>query len=103
MNEEILVLLKEICSDFAPYRFLKTDMYKGKIIGGHNLYYKKGENGTEGVIIGKRDIAKFGLEVYTKNFITYTRFDQSDIEYGWSGEILIVVLRRIKNIIDSEI
>ena len=54
IEKEIFDLLREICPDFEEYHFLKTDLYKGKITGGYNLYYKKGKDGKEGMITGKR-------------------------------------------------
>lgn len=102
MEKAIFDLLREICPDFAPYTFLKTDLFKGKIIGAHNLYYKKGDNDTEGVIFMKRDIAKFNLDRFPYNFVTYTRMDKSQAEYGWTGEILLEILKHVKNRIDDE-
>ena len=103
MNDTVYKLLNEVCNDFSEYKFLKTDMYKGKIIGGHNLYYKKGESEKEGIIIGKRDIAKFDLERFPKNFKTYNRFDQSDIEEGWTGDTMVQVLQQIQKRISEDI
>lgn len=96
MNETIYNLLKEICPDFSEYKFLKTDLYKGKIIGGHNLYYKLGEDNKEGIILGKKDIEKFDLNKFRTNFITFNKFDRSDIQEGWTGEEMIKVLNHIK-------
>lgn len=96
MDIRVYELLKEICPDFSEYKFLKTDLYKGKIIDSHNLYYKTGEDGKEGIIIGKRDIAKFDLSNFPFNFRTYTRYDLSDLEEGWTGEEMIKVLEHIK-------
>lgn len=42
MRRELYELFEEICPDFEEYHFLKTDLYKGQVIGGFNLYYKKG-------------------------------------------------------------
>ena len=96
MTKEIFDLLREICSDFEEYRFLKTDLYKGKIKGGYNLYYKKGKDGKEGMITGKKNEKKFGLDQFPKNFVTYGKFDQSVPEYGWCDEELLKVLRHIR-------
>ncbi len=97
MDKKIYDLFNQICPDFAPYRFLPTDLYKGKIIGGHNLYYKKGKDNTEGVICCKRDIQKFGLNQFPTNFVTFNKYDQSDAQEGWSGENLIAVVRHIQD------
>ena len=35
MKKELFDLFKEICPDFEEYPFLKTDLYKGKIIGNY--------------------------------------------------------------------
>ena len=95
MEKELYELFIKICPDFSPYRFLKTDLYKGKIIGAHNIYYKKGEDGKEGIIVGKRDFDKFNLERFPQNFVTYNRFDQSDAQYGWTGDAMVEVLTHI--------
>ena len=101
MEKEILSLFKEICPDFAPYHFLPTDMYKGKLIGGYNVYYKKGIDGTEGMVTGKSNIKRFDLKRFPYNFKTSSKFDQSIIEYGWTGNELVKVLEHIKNTIEK--
>lgn len=101
MSTELLNLFKEICEEFEPYNHLKTDLYKGKIIGGDNVYYKKGENDKEGMITGKKNIKRFELEKFPFNFKTYTRYDMSKAEYGWCGDELKAVLNHIKEIINS--
>lgn len=102
MKENVLRLLNEICEDFGPYCFLKTDLYKGKIIGGHNLYVKKGESEKEGVIIGKRDIEKFDLGQIPTNFVAYTNFNQKKAEYGWTDDKMVEVLEQISRRIKEE-
>ena len=42
LEQDILLIMKEICPDFAPYHALKNDLYKGSLFGGTNLYYKTG-------------------------------------------------------------
>ena len=96
MEKELFNLFKDICPDFAPYTFLKTDLYKGKIIGGFNVYYKKGDDNKEGMVTGKGNVKRFELDQFPCNFKTYSKFDQSDAEYGWSGAVLIDVLKHIK-------
>lgn len=96
MNDEVLVLLNELCSDFAPYGFLKYDRYKGKLLGGNNIYIKSNPNNELGMITGKRNYKKFGLDKFPTNFTTYTRFDGSDTEQGWTGDVLLEVLKHIK-------
>lgn len=102
MDEKLYKLFKEICPDFGEYTFLETDLYKGKIIGGFNLYYKKGADNKEGMITGKKNIAEFGLEQFPMNFITYGKFSQTDIECGWCNEELFKVLHHIKSVIDQK-
>lgn len=101
MDKLTFELLNELCPDFAPYNFLKHDMYKGKIKTAHNVYYKSGEGDSEGIILGKRDTKRFELDQFPKNFVTYTRFDQSDAEYGWTGEMMIAVLEHIKGMLEA--
>ena len=98
MKKELFDLFKEICPDFEEYHFLKTDLYKGKIIGGYNLYYKKGTDNKEGMITGKKNTKRFDLDQFPKNFITYGKFGLTDLEYGWCDEELIKVLNHIKSI-----
>lgn len=95
MDKIVFDLLNEICPDFSEYRFLKTDLYKGKIISAHNIYYKKGEDDKEGIVVGKRDIELFGLEIFPWNFVTYNKLDLSDAQYGWTDEVMIDVLKHI--------
>lgn len=97
IKKEIYDLFLEICPDFEPYHFLDTDLYKGKIIGGNNVYYKKGKDDKEGMITGVKNSKKFGLDEFEKNFITYTKFDLSDAEKGWTDDQLLRVLKHIKN------
>ena len=102
MKKELFDLFREICPDFEEYSFLKTDLYKGKILGGFNLYYKKGADEKEGMITGKKNIKKFELDQFPKNFVTYGHFDLSDPEYGWCDEELVIVLNHIKSVIDKQ-
>ena len=69
---------------------------------GFNLYYKKGADDKEGMIISKKDEKRFELNQFPKNFITYGKFDLSDAEYGWCDEELFKVLRHIKSAIEKQ-
>lgn len=102
MDKKIHKLMNLICREFEEYNFLKTDLYKGKIIGGYNIYYKKGDNNTEGFILGKRDYKRFKLNKFPYNFVTYGSFNGSIEERGWAGETAIEVLNHIKKCIDEE-
>jgi len=102
MQKELFNLFRDICPDFEEYSFLKTDLYKGQIRGGYNLYYKKGADNKEGMVTGKKNIKRFELDQFPKNFITYGKFDLSDAEYGWCDEELIKVLRHIKSVIEKQ-
>lgn len=101
MKKELYDLFSEVCPDFAPYSFLKTDLYKGKLIGGYNVYYKKGDNDKEGMVTGRNNIKRFSLDKFPCNFLTYSKFDQSDVEHGWTDEELIRVLNHIKDQIST--
>lgn len=92
---QIIELMKRICPDFSEYSFLKVDKYKGSLHGGYNIYYKRGCNGELGMVTGKRNHEKYGLDDFDKNFKTIAMLDGSE-EEGWTGEVLLSVLKRIE-------
>ena len=75
-----------MCPDFAPYHALKNDLYKGSLFGGTNLYYKTGENGTRGMVTTKRNVAKYKLDQFPRNFKTSNAINRQP-ETGWSGTV----------------
>ena len=34
LEQDILLIMKELCPDFAQYHALKNDLYKGSLFGG---------------------------------------------------------------------
>ncbi|MEG2292611.1 MULTISPECIES: hypothetical protein [Carnobacterium] len=93
---QVIELMKKICPDFSDYSFLKTDRYKGSLYGGYNIYYKLGSNGELGMVTGKKNHEKYGLNDFDKNFKTTTKLNGSEEEEGWTGEVLLKVLKRIE-------
>jgi len=92
----IINMMADLCTDFAPYNFLaKSDLYKGSLFGGNNIYYKKGINNTNGMITSKSNIKKYNLNIFPTNFISQNDINGS-IEYGWSGEVLVEVLKHLQ-------
>lgn len=102
MEEEILRLLAELCPDFSEYRFLEADRYKGSLFGKYNVYYKKGKNGLSGMVTGIRNEKKYGMNKFEKNFETVGNFDGSQVEYGWSGQNLLDLLKYLKSVSESK-
>ncbi|WP_339101934.1 hypothetical protein [Candidatus Enterococcus clewellii] len=100
----IIELMKGICKDFSEYNFLKTDRYKGSLNdeNGYNIYYKFGSNDNLGMVTGKKNHEKYGLNAFKKNFKTTTRLDGSEEEEGWTGEVLVDVLKHIEEIIKND-
>lgn len=96
-NDRIAVdMLRNLCPDFAPYGFLKKfDLYKGSLFGGTNVYYKSGENGTRGLITTKTNIKRYGLDKFPYNFQS-ERDRNGKPEYGWSGEVLLDLLKHLQ-------
>lgn len=86
-----LNLLYELCPDFQEYHFIKHDLYKGSLLGGTNVYFKKGQNNTVGMVSTERNIKRYNLERYTYNFQT-EGVKKGDVEHGWTGEVLFSML-----------
>lgn len=96
MNEEVFVLLRKLCPDFGPYDHLKYDRFAGTLLSKNKIYVKVDNDGRMGMITGKRNIARFGLDAFPFNFVTYTHYDSGTEEYGWTGEELLKVLKHIE-------
>ena len=99
LEQDILLIMKEICPDFAPYHALKNDLYKGSLFGGTKLYYKTGENGTKGMVTTKRNVAKYKLDQFPRNFKTSNAINGQP-ETGWSDIVLLDLLIYLKNFIE---
>lgn len=95
-EERILALLSALCEEFAPYHFLKSDLYKGKLRRGGNVYYKVGADGKRGMVTGKRNMEKYGLDRFPFNFETEGSFDGTRTDRGWSGDTLVELLEHLK-------
>ena len=95
MNEEVFALLKELCPDFGPYDHLKYDRYAGTL-GKNKVYVKVDNEGRMGMITGKRNMAKYGLDAFPTNFVTYTTYSYGKEEHGWTVDELLKVLKHIK-------
>lgn len=94
----ILEILKDICPDFAPYNYLKKyDLYKGSLFGGTNVYVKKGTLNEIGMVTTKTNIKKYNLDKYPYNFTSACDRNGSP-EYGWTGDVLIELLKELKAI-----
>ena len=62
VDSKILKILSSLCPDFAPYNYLKKyDLFKGSLFGGTNIYFKKGENGSTGMVTTKTNIKLYNL------------------------------------------
>jgi len=96
MEKEILGLLSELCPDFGKYKFLKSDLYKGSLFGGWNVYYKKGKDGKVGMVTRIKNEKKYHLDRFPKNFESVAQFDGSLEETGWTGENLLNLLKYLK-------
>lgn len=96
MEERILSLLASLCADFAPYHFLPSDLYKGRLLHGHNVYYKVGIYGTRGMVTSVRNIRRFGLNKFPTNFEAEGDRSGSRIERGWSEGALLEVLEHLQ-------
>lgn len=95
-EQEILEIMEAICPDFAPYNFLKKyDLYKGSLFGGTNMYYKIGKDGVRGMVTTKRNVKLYGLDKFPYNFET-ERDRNGTPEYGWSGEVLLELMKHLK-------
>ena len=99
LEQDILLIRNELCPDFAPDHALKNDLYKGSLFGGTNLYYKTGENGTKGMVTTKRNVAKYKLDQFPRNFKTSNAINRQP-ETGWSGTVLLDLLIYLKNCIE---
>lgn len=51
------------------------------------------------MITGKKNIKRFGLDKFPYNFKTYTSYSLNKVEYGWTGVVLLNVLKHIKEYI----
>ena len=92
---EIVDLLNELCPDFTTYNFLKCDLYKGSLLGGTNVYFKKGRENKCGMVATKTAVEHYSLYRYPYNFKTEGVGKGND-EQGWSGEILLSMLKDLK-------
>ena len=94
IDMKIVELLYELCPDFQEYHFTKNDLYKGSLLGGTNVYFKRGENNLIGLISTKRNIKKYNLDQYNYNFKT-EGVKKGSKEYGWTGDVLFSMLNNL--------
>ena len=91
IDKKIIELLYELCPDFQEYHFTKNDLYKGSLFGGTNVYFKRGQNNTVGLVSTQRNIKLYNLDRYAYNFKTEA-VGKGTVEHGWTGDILLTLL-----------
>lgn len=97
IDREIIDILRELCSDFMPYNYLKKyDLYKGSLFGGTNVYFKRGVDGRNGMITTKSNTRIYNLEQFPYNFNS-ERDRSGRPECGWSGTVLLDVVKYLRS------